>query len=58
MTDEEVADRVYADGIDVLVDLMGFTDKNRFGVFARRPAPVQVTYLGFPGATGADFIDS
>lgn len=57
MTDEEVADRVYADGIDVLVDLMGFTDKNRFGVFARRPAPVQVTYLGFPGATGADFID-
>lgn len=43
--------------IDVLVDLGGHTHGARLEIFAHRPAPVQATYLGYPGTTGADFID-
>jgi protein O-GlcNAc transferase len=43
--------------VDIAVDLMGFTWNCRPGIFALRPAPVQVNYLGFPGTIGADFID-
>jgi protein O-GlcNAc transferase len=43
--------------IDVLVDLMGFTTNARTAVIARKPAPVQVNYLGYPGTMGAPFID-
>jgi protein O-GlcNAc transferase len=43
--------------IDVLVDLSGYFGLERTGVFAMRPAPVQVNYLGFPGTLGADYID-
>jgi protein O-GlcNAc transferase len=43
--------------IDVLVDLSGYFGLERTGVFALRPAPVQVNYLGFPGTLGADYID-
>ena len=43
--------------IDIAVDLKGHTTDARPGILAHRPAPVQVTYLGFPGTTGADFID-
>lgn len=57
MTDLEAAQRIRADGIDVLVDLKGFTRGNRLGIFARRPAPLQVSYLGYPGTTGACFLD-
>jgi predicted O-linked N-acetylglucosamine transferase (SPINDLY family) len=49
--DVEVAGMVYNDHIDILVDLGGHTG-SRLGVFARRPAPVQVTYLGYPNTTG------
>ncbi|MEL5849640.1 MAG: hypothetical protein U7M05_09785, partial [Candidatus Igneacidithiobacillus chanchocoensis] len=56
-SDEAMAQRIAADGIHILVDLMGHTGDNRIGVLARRPAPVQVNYLGFPGTSGADFID-
>ncbi|HEV8680570.1 MAG TPA: tetratricopeptide repeat protein [Stellaceae bacterium] len=43
--------------IDIAVDLMGYTKGNRLGIFALRPAPIQVNYLGYPGTTGADYID-
>ena len=43
--------------IDIAVDLHGYTAGGRPGIFALRPAPVQVNYLGYPGTTGADFMD-
>jgi predicted O-linked N-acetylglucosamine transferase (SPINDLY family) len=43
--------------IDILVDLNGYFGLERTGVFARKPAPVQVNYLGFPGTMGADYMD-
>jgi predicted O-linked N-acetylglucosamine transferase (SPINDLY family) len=53
----ETAGRIAGDGIHVLVDLMGYTGRARPEIFAMRPAPVQVCYLGYPTTTGADFID-
>ena len=50
-------DIIKSDGIDILVDLIGYTRGNRIGICARRPAPIQVRYLGFPGTTGASFFD-
>jgi predicted O-linked N-acetylglucosamine transferase (SPINDLY family) len=57
LTDDAVAERVRAEEIDILVDLNGFTIHARTGIFARRPAPIQLNYLGFPGTMGADFFD-
>lgn len=54
---EEAAKLIYKDKINILVDLMGYTNGNRLEIFAKRPAPIQVSYLGYPGSTGADFID-
>jgi len=46
LNDDELAAQIRADGIDVLVDLSEHTDGNRLQMFARKPVPVQVTYLG------------
>jgi predicted O-linked N-acetylglucosamine transferase (SPINDLY family)/SAM-dependent methyltransferase len=51
------ARRIHADGIDVLVDLKGYTRGARTEILAYRPAPIQVNFLGYPGTMGADFID-
>lgn len=52
LDDARLASQIVADRIDVLVDLSGHTAGNRLLAFARRPAPVQVTYCGYPGTTG------
>ena len=54
---EAAARRIYQDGIDILVDVKGYTQDNRCEILALRPAPIQVNYLGYPGTMGADFID-
>ena len=55
--DLEVASLLRQMEIDVVVDLMGYTRNNRTGIFTYRPAPVQISYLGFPGTMGAPYID-
>lgn len=57
MNDEQVAELVRSDGIDILVDLTMHMERNRLLVFARKPAPVQVTWLAYPGTTGLTAID-
>jgi predicted O-linked N-acetylglucosamine transferase (SPINDLY family) len=55
--DAEIAETIRGLGIAVAIDLGGFTKRARQGVFARRPAPLQVNYLGYPGSMGAEYID-
>ncbi|MBR1160270.1 tetratricopeptide repeat protein [Bradyrhizobium elkanii] len=57
INDDEVADLIRQLEIDILVDLKGFTAGSRTRVLGRRPAPIQVNYLGYPGTLGAPFID-
>lgn len=55
MDDDAAAARIAADGIDILVDVNGMTKDARTAVFARRPAPVQVNWLGFPGSMASPY---
>lgn len=56
-SDREIAALARQHEIDIAVDLKGLTQDSRPGIFALRPAPVQVNYLGFPGTMGAPYID-
>ena len=56
-TDEEIADLIREIGVNILVDLKGYTEGCRPQIFAYRAAPIQVNYLGYPGTTGAPYMD-
>lgn len=55
--DDVAAERIRCDQLDILVDLKGYTAGDRLTIMARRPCDVQVTWLGYPGTTGASFMD-
>lgn len=55
--DAEIAAEIAALGPDIIVDLTGYTENARPGILARRPAPIQVSYLGYLGTMGASYID-
>jgi predicted O-linked N-acetylglucosamine transferase (SPINDLY family) len=57
LSDEAAADQIAADQIDVLIDLSGHTSGHRLGVLHRRPAPVQMTWFGYPNTTGLPSVD-
>jgi len=56
-SDQEVAKLLYDLQVDIAIDLMGHTAESRPGIFAHRPAPIQASYLGYPGTMGTPFID-
>ncbi|MDO9382116.1 MAG: methyltransferase domain-containing protein [Hyphomicrobiaceae bacterium] len=57
MTMEETAKTIQRDGIDILVDLKGFTQGSRGALLIHQPAPIQVNFLGYPGTLGAEYVD-
>jgi len=56
-SDRDIAKHLNELHVDIAIDLKGYTYDARFGILAHRPAPIQVSYLGYPGTMGADFID-
>jgi predicted O-linked N-acetylglucosamine transferase (SPINDLY family) len=57
LDDGDAAQTIYDQRVDLLIDLMGHTQRNRLGICALRPVPIQIGYLGFLASSGADFID-
>jgi protein O-GlcNAc transferase len=57
LSDRAVAEKLRADGIDIAIDLVGHTAYSRPLIFAAKPAPIQVSWLGYPGTTGASYMD-
>jgi protein O-GlcNAc transferase len=57
LDDDAAARRIAEDGLDVLVDLMGYVEKNRFGIVRRKPAPIVVEWLGYPATVGDPCVD-
>ena len=57
MSDQEAALLAQSNNLDIAVDLKGFTKNSRLGIFVCRAAPIQISYLGYPGTSGAKFID-
>lgn len=57
MSDQDVYEKIVSDEIDILIDLAGHTANNRLPLFMKRPAPIQATWLGYPGTTGLNAID-
>jgi predicted O-linked N-acetylglucosamine transferase (SPINDLY family) len=57
LSDDQAAEVIRDAGVDILVNLNGYFGEARMGIFARRPAPIQVNYLGFPATLGAAYID-
>jgi protein O-GlcNAc transferase len=57
LSDQSAAEKIVAEEVDVLINLNGYYGDHRMGIFARKPAPIQVNFLGFPSTLGADYMD-
>ena len=57
LSDSELSEKIACEGIDILIDLSGHTARNRLYTFARKPAPIQASWCGYPGTTGLQGID-